>query len=68
MFRTSDSGAAEVTDWLLPFVLVASTLTLTVITLWLAYERIRDWYYAAALKLGQQMGRSRRKLKDMHIV
>ncbi|PCD29533.1 hypothetical protein AU210_012069 [Fusarium oxysporum f. sp. radicis-cucumerinum] len=68
VFRTSDSGAAEVTDWLLPFVLVASTLTLTVITLWLAYERIRDWYYAAALKLGQQMGRSRRKLKDMHIV
>ncbi|KAI3571574.1 hypothetical protein IWW34DRAFT_838586 [Fusarium oxysporum f. sp. albedinis] len=39
-FRASDSGAAEVTDWLLPFVLVASTLTLTVITLWLAYERI----------------------------
>ncbi|KAH7151648.1 hypothetical protein DER46DRAFT_614981 [Fusarium sp. MPI-SDFR-AT-0072] len=67
-FRTSDSGAAEVTKWLLPFILVALTLTFAVITMWLAHKRIGNWYHALALNLRQRLTRRPRNIRDRYMV
>ncbi|WJG37070.1 uncharacterized protein FOBCDRAFT_207941 [Fusarium oxysporum Fo47] len=64
-FRATESGAMEITDWLLPFILITVILTLTVITLWLSHERIQGFYHAVARRLQKQTARSRRVLNAM---
>ena len=42
-FRAADSGAAEVTDWLWPFIGVALALTVSVIVSWYFGRNMGRW-------------------------
>lgn len=53
-FTASDSGAAETTEWLWPFLGVAIGLTVGVVMMWYFRSRIDQWRLALVKSMQRQ--------------